>query len=162
MKTLIILRHGKTEPYDAKPNDYDRTLVERGRRNAIEMGQFIMKKFGVPELILSSSARRAAETAILVGKELKYPIEKILLEDDLYLASVRRIFKVITGIPDDNSSSLLVGHNPGLTALVNEMGIRLDNLPTCSAVCFSFDTDYWNEVSAANVHLLWFQQVKEL
>lgn len=162
MKTLIILRHGKAEPYDAKPNDYDRTLTERGRRNAIEMGQFIMKRFGVPELILSSGARRAAETAILVGKELKYPIEKILLKEDLYLASVRRIFKVITGIPDENSSGLLVGHNPGLTALVNEMGIRLDNLPTCSAVCFSFDTDCWDGVSADNAHFLWFQQVKEL
>ncbi|MHB9056459.1 MAG: SixA phosphatase family protein [Paludibacteraceae bacterium] len=162
MKTLIILRHGKADSYDAKPNDYDRALVDRGRRNAVEMGQFIMKKFGVPELILSSGARRAAETAILVGKELKYPVEKILLKEDLYLASVRKIYKVIIGIPDENLSCLLVGHNPGLTDLVNEMGIRLDNLPTCSAVCFSFDTDCWNEVSAKNAHLLWFQQSKEL
>ena len=55
MKTLIILRHGKAESYDAKPNDYDRELAGRGRLNAGEMGKFILKKYyGMPYQSLSA------------------------------------------------------------------------------------------------------------
>ena len=41
MKTLIILRHGKAELRRPDSDDYDRALIERGRRNSLDIGRFI-------------------------------------------------------------------------------------------------------------------------
>ena len=162
MKTLIIFRHGKAESYDAKPNDYDRELAGRGRLNAGEMGKFIFKKYGKPGLVLASSARRTLQTATLAAEEMEYPITEIKTDENLYLPSERRIMKIIRSPPDDCESCLLVGHNPGLTNLINQLNVRLDNLPTGSAVCFNFNTGKWSEISADNSQFQWLQLAREL
>ena len=162
MKTLLILRHGKAEPYDAKPDDYQRVLSVRGKRDSGEMGQFILKKFGIPELILASAAKRTLETADIAAERLGYPNEQIQSIEDLYLASARRTLKIVCNLPNEISSCLLVGHNPGLTDLVNQLNVRLDNLPTGSAACFTFNCDTWQDVSAVNAQFQWLQEAREL
>lgn len=162
MKTLIILRHGKAEPYDAKPDDFDRVLADRGVRNAKDMSKFILEKHGIPELILASAAKRTVETAAYAAEELGYPVERIQAEQDLYLVSAGRILKTLSRLPDEISGCLLVGHNPGLTDLINLLKVRIDNLPTGSAVCFTFKTDLWSEISAKNAQFLWLQLAREL
>lgn len=162
MKILIILRHGKAEPYDAKPDDFDRMLADRGKRNASSMGKYILEKQGVPELILSSAAKRTMETASLAASELGYPVQKIQVDENLYLASARRILMIINKIQNEANTCLLVGHNPGLTELVNRLGVRLDNLPTGSAVCFTFQTDSWQNISEENARFQWIQLAREL
>ena len=75
MKQLIIFRHGKAEQDTMAKDDYDRALTERGRRNASDMGAFILKKTGVPDLILTSSAKRAHETAF----DAKIAVNQLIL-----------------------------------------------------------------------------------
>ena len=162
MKTLIILRHGKAEPYDAKPDDFDRVLAERGKRNAGDMGLLILKKFGVPELILASAAARASETASLAAVALGYPAERIQTDVNLYLVSAERMLKTLCRLSNEINSCLLVGHNPGLTDLINLLNVRIDNLPTGSAACFNFKTDLWSEISAGNARFQWLQLAREL
>ena len=77
MKTLIILRHGKAEHDTMAKDDYDRLLTERGRKNARAMGDYIANRFGKPDLILASSAKRAHETAIQAAQGLAYAEEMI-------------------------------------------------------------------------------------
>ncbi|HLW09694.1 MAG TPA: histidine phosphatase family protein [Fermentimonas sp.] len=162
MKQLIIFRHGKAEQDTMAKDDYDRILTERGRRNAFDMGEFILKKNGLPELIISSSAKRAHETAILAAKGMGYPKEDIQTDQNLYFAPARWILNVVSKLPNDVSSCIFVGHNPGLTELVNIFGVNLDNLPTASAACFEFNVDSWKDVTPDHANFKWLKCAKEL
>jgi len=162
MKQLIILRHGKAEQDTMAKDDYDRILTDRGRRNAAAMGEYILKKTGVPDLILTSSAKRAHETALYAAQHIGYPEEEIQNDQNLYFAPARWILNILSKLPEEVNSCLYVGHNPGVTDLVNDLGVRLDNLPTASAVCFEFNIDSWKEISAERANFMWLKTAKEL
>ncbi|MDO5665653.1 MAG: histidine phosphatase family protein [Bacteroidia bacterium] len=162
MKKLLIMRHGKSSWDNKYLDDYDRPLNERGIKNSSEMGRFLLQKFGKPELILSSSAKRTMTTASLAAISLDYPQDKIKLDEELYLAGVSDITKSIAKISDNINTCILVGHNPGLTDLVNYFGVKLDNLPTASVVCLDFDTLTWKEISPKNAHFQWLKLAREV
>lgn len=162
MKRLIILRHAKSSWDNADVSDYDRKLNKRGEKSADLMGEFLAAKQGNVDLILSSSAVRAFSTARIVAQMLNYNIEEIETTKKLYLAWVNDILKTIYSISDNADSCILVGHNPGLTDLVNHFGVRLDNLPTASVVCFEFEAQSWEDISRENADLKWFQMARDL
>ena len=162
MKTLVILRHAKAEISDFSTDDYDRSLTDRGKKDASDMAVFINQKIGVPDLILASDAKRTTYTAVLAAENINYPKEKIEFSPDLYLASARRILKVISTIPAEVKNCVIVGHNPGLTDLINHFGVKLDNLPTASAVFFEFKANNWAEISSENGKFKWIQLSKKL
>ena len=68
MKTLLVMRHAKSDHEEQDQLDHDRPLEQRGRMDAPRMGEFLVKKNVVPNYILASSAVRARETAKLVAK----------------------------------------------------------------------------------------------
>lgn len=162
MKQLIIMRHGKSSWDDKTLDDFDRPLNERGIKNAAQMGRFLLQKTGTPDLILCSAAKRTVETAQLAADNLNYPKEKIETDKKLYLVWIDQILKRISMVPNDINSCLLIGHNPGLTELVNYFGVRLDNLPTASAACFEFDVSDWKDVSSEKSRFKWLQMAREL
>lgn len=162
MKRLIILRHAKSSWDNADVSDYDRKLNKRGEKSADLMGEFLAAKQGNVDLILSSSAVRAFSTARIVAQMLNYNIEEIETTKKLYLAWVNDILKTIYSISDNTDSCILVGHNPGLTDLVNHFGVSLDNLPTASVVCFEFEAQSWEDISRENADLKWFQMARDL
>lgn len=162
MKTLIILRHGKAELHKSGLDDYDRILIKRGIENSEDMGKYIAAKWGVPDLILSSAAARAYQTAKLAAKGMKYPKEAIMTDERLYLVSEYTILKVLSGLTDDYQSCMLVGHNPGLTYLINTLGVRLDNLPTASAACFSLEINSWKDIAGCNATFEGIKLAREL
>lgn len=162
MKQLIIFRHGKAEQNTMAKDDFDRILTERGRKNAYDMGVFLLKKTGIPDLILTSSAKRAHETAILAAQGIGYPESDIQTEQNLYFAPERWIMNVLSKLPDDVSSCVFVGHNPGLTDLINTLGVQLDNLPTASTACFEFNVESWKGISTDHANFKWLKVAKEL
>jgi phosphohistidine phosphatase len=162
MKQLIILRHGKAERPTTGIDDYDRPLTDCGRKNASDMGTFISKRGNIPDLILSSSARRAHDTAILAAQSLGYPQEKIITNRDFYYAPPRWLLNEISKLPDEANCCLYVGHNPCITELINDLGLCLDDLPTASAACFEFPVDAWADILTGKVAFLWLKLAKEL
>ncbi len=162
MKQLIIFRHGKTEQNMMVKDDYDRVLTQRGRSDASCMGAFILKKTGVPDLILTSSAKRAYETAILAAKSTGYPESEIQSDQNLYFASELCIMNVLSKLSDNISSCIFVGHNPGVTDLINSLGVKLDNLPTSAAACFEFNVESWCKISTDQANFKWLKTAKEL
>lgn len=162
MKKLLLLRHGKAEIGDYQTDDFDRCLNDRGKKNAFDMGVYIAQHIHQIDLVLSSDASRTTQTAILLSENINYPKEKIVFDSNLYLASLRRLLKTIYALSNDCNTCLLVGHNPGISDLVNFLGVRLDNLPTASSVCFTFDTNNWSEISEKNSKLHWIKFSKDL
>ena len=102
MKTLLILRHAKSSWKHPELSDHDRPLNKRGRHDAPLIGHLLKEKGLVPDLIISSTAVRAKDTALVVGAS-----------PDVYIQAISDV------AGDNNYSTLLVvGHNPGLEELI--------------------------------------------
>lgn len=145
MKTLTILRHAKSSWNQPGLADFDRPLNSRGQRDAPAMGQRMKAADIRPSLIVSSPAVRAWSTAKLVANELTYPAEFLQREPDLYHAGKGDLFDVIARQDEGFNSIIVVGHNPGLTDLTNDLVPGLtSNLPTAGYVSILLDTETWD------------------
>jgi phosphohistidine phosphatase len=121
---LIIMRHAKSDwdvPYGG---DFERPLAGRGARDAPRMGNWLLEQGLIPELIVSSPAQRARQTAQLVAQQLQIPAPEIMFEEDLYMAELDTLLEVINRHLPPADSLLLVGHNPGLDGLVEYLSDR--------------------------------------
>lgn len=144
MKKLTIMRHGKAQSREL-PNiaDRDRTLEERGRKDSRRVGAFFAGM--APDLILSSPATRALQTATLFAEGAGYD-EEIKIDERIYAAtSANQLFTVLREQEGDHL--LIAGHNPPISALVALLDF-LDSLETRSIV------DKVNLVTAATAHIV--------
>jgi len=158
MKRLILLRHAKSSWDDDSLADHERPLSPRGRDDAPEMGRRLARLGVAPDLLLTSSARRARATAERIAAELPPDRRRIVLEPALYLASPGEMLAVIAGVDDACTELLLVAHNPGLTRLGNMLvpALRLSNLPTAGVIGIACATDSWAGIDAARFELLYY------
>lgn len=135
--------------------DRDRPLNKRGERDAPVMGKRISDHGIRPSLIVTSSAVRAWTTAKTIARELNYPKEFLQREDGLYLASLDEILDTIVAQDIGFNSLMVVGHNPGLTDLVNFLQPGLThNLPTAGVVSVQIDQDNWSLYERPTTELL--------
>jgi len=161
MKKLLIIRHGKSDWSNRGLGDFDRTLNERGLRNAPEMARRLTGRNEVPQAVVSSPAVRAKTTAEIFCREWGYPVSDILFQEEIYEASASTLLKVINGLDDRYDSVALFGHNPGLTEIiVNLCNSDLYNLPTCGVVLISFPFESWQMVSRQTGDQLLFDYPK--
>lgn len=152
MKELILVRHAKSSWKDATLSDHDRPLNKRGKRDAPEMGERLARSGCDPDLMVSSSAIRALETARSVAGKLGYPRESIAVEECLFHAGVAELLQVIRGVEDSVDGLMLFGHNPGLTDLANHIGPReILNMPTCAVLHLGLESASWTEVGKTSV-----------
>ncbi len=161
MKLLYILRHAKSDWVDFSVSDFDRTLSERGERDVPKMGDFLAKKGTLLDRIISSSAVRAKTTALKIAPYVKYSVENIIFEQVLYLAEQNTIKYLIQNQPDEVKKLMIVGHNPGLTDIVNTLiSTKIDEIPTAGIVALRFSTEKWSEISKENATFWFFESPK--
>jgi len=147
MKTLYILRHAKSSWEDSDLADFDRPLNERGRTAAPFMGKVMVRHAFEPELILSSPAVRARETAIRTKKAAGLSAE-IEYKEQIYEATPQTLLQVARSIGDKFGSAMIVGHNPGMEGFVRFLTGKLESLPTASLAVIDLDIDDWGQTSA--------------
>ncbi len=162
MKRLTLFRHAKSSWTDPSSIDHDRGLSGRGKRDAPRMGERMAARKVSPSVIISSSAVRARRTAKIVAEALKYPVESLQLEKALYLATAEQILELICSQEDNLFDLMVVGHNPGLTDLVNELlpALSMDNLPTSGVVAMAFETKEWSQITEVDAELLFYDYPK--
>ena len=149
-KELFLVRHAKSSWDDPTISDHDRTLNERGYRNAPEMGRRLSDRRVSPDALISSTALRARTTAEIMAGSINYPKDRIVLDRALYHASATELQEYIGGLDDSHFSVMLFGHNPGMTSLVSHLfGLPIDNLPTCGVVHLQFNENTWVTASRA-------------
>jgi len=129
MKTLLILRHAKSSWSDPALSDHDRPLNRRGKRDAPRMGELLRREELLPDLIISSTARRARATAEMVAEHSGFE-GPLWLERDLYAAGAEEILAVLVTLPDEYTRVMVVGHNPGLEELLETISGDYERLPT--------------------------------
>ncbi len=162
MKKLLLYRHAKSSWEDPYQEDHKRPLAPRGLRDAPYMAQRLKKKAVFPDAIISSDAERTKATALITAENLHFPKAQVMLLRELYHAAAQDILTEI-GQTDDRHKLLFVfGHNPGLTDLVNFLGEKLDNLPTCGQFGFTFNTAHWADITAENAEMWFYDYPKRM
>jgi phosphohistidine phosphatase len=116
MRTLLLLRHARTE--DTRPGSTDRArrLTPEGERDAAALGEHVRSLPARLDLVLCSPATRARQTAEAVAAGAP-----LVVCDDLYDAGGEEIIAVLRELPDDVTRVLVVGHAPGLPWVANEL-----------------------------------------
>lgn len=145
MKTLLLLRHAKSSWADENMADFDRPLNERGEKDAPRMGKLLRQKELVPDLIITSAAKRAAATAERVAQTAGYEGE-IRRDEHLYLAEPGEYVAVARQVGDAVNCLLLVGHNPGIEELVEWLSGQAERMPTAALACFQLPIDHWRDL----------------
>ena len=145
MKTLLILRHAKSNWDHENLADHDRPLKARGKQDAPRIGTLIRAEGLVPDLILCSSAKRARTTAELVADACGYDESDIVFTRDLFHAWESDYIDLLKSVDENFSCVMVVGHNPGLEGLVNLLTDEDVWLPTAALVQVELDLNHWNE-----------------
>lgn len=146
MKTLLIVRHAKTER-DHPAGDWARGLTERGTHDATALGHDLQRRIGLPDRIVTSDARRAVQTATLIATSCA-AADRLHLDPALYLADLADLLTLIRRLPDSAATVVLVGHNPGLEALVPALtgDTPARHLPPAACAHLTLPVDRWAAV----------------
>jgi len=162
MKTIILVRHAKSSWKDPSLDDFDRPLNKRGKKNAPFMGKKLREQQVMPDVVLSSPAKRAKKTAIAIAKAIGYPKKQIIFDDNLYHAGVRYIFELVKNLDDAYETIMLFGHNPGINQFA-DMSVkrnRVDNIPTTGIYCVRFDVNQWQKLKEGKGECVFFDYPK--
>ena len=157
-----MVRHAKSSWDDSPQDDHQRQLNSRGLRDARRIGARMAEREHKPKLIISSDAWRAISTARIIAGEMGCDGGIVIPDNDLYLASPDHMLTVLAAKGGAHRNVMLVGHNPGMTTLANQISnTRIDNMPTCSAFCVALDIDDWRDLQGYTGKLAWFDYPKK-
>ena len=145
MKTLLIMRHAKSSWNDARLSDHDRPLNDRGELDAPRMGVVLADRDLVPGRIVSSTAVRARTTAELVAQNCPFDGE-ITLDRTLYHAGLDEFVTALQKLPANADCVMLVGHNPGISELVDFLTDIPETMTTANIAVVRLPIDLWSEI----------------
>ena len=155
MKTILFLRHGKSD-WDADyGRDHERPLNTRGTRDAKRMGRYLADTGPMPDLIVTSTAVRA-RTTVHLAHEAGGWTAPVAETDVLYGASLRDVLDVVHAMDDGYDTLLLAGHEPtwssAVEAFIDDGPVEM---PTAALACLQFDADAWTDVDWGAGTLVW-------
>ena len=145
-RTLILMRHAKSDWGHAGLADHDRPLNARGTRDAPRMGAWLRGKGHLPDEVLCSTATRTRQT--LEGLGLSVPARFI---PALYHAEPAAMLETLAEAT--GQTVLMLGHNPGIAAFAAALldrapdHPRFDDYPTCATLVARFPIDRWEAVT---------------
>lgn len=147
MKTILLMRHGKSSWKESDLADHERPLNKRGLRDAPRMGMILCERELIPQQILSSTAVRARQTAEAVAQASEYTGEVTYL-DRLYMAEVEEYIETLRELPDTIERAMIIGHNPGIETLLQVLSGRIESLPTAVIAHIAVPIKHWSELNA--------------
>jgi phosphohistidine phosphatase len=151
MKTIYLVRHAKSSWDNPALPDIVRPLNSRGLAASDKMGVYLYQQGMIPQQIISSPATRALHTAINLSAGLKKDPDAIQIDERLYFEGFEALLQVIKGCPVDIQSIMLVGHEPDIGTLAEQLsGERIEKFPTCAVYMLTTHVGDWNLLSPDN------------
>lgn len=151
MRQLFLLRHAKSSWDNNVPDDFDRPLNGRGRRNAQALSTHLAHGHVRPALVLCSAAKRTSETYDILEPALEGV--PVAFESDLYEATKHDLMTRLRRLDDHLSSVLVIGHNPGLERLAAALcaghgekaplAMLAEKYPTGTLAVLETDIEHW-------------------
>ncbi len=161
IKTILLMRHAKAAAEQQHESDFDRCLTEEGIQSACETGATLLSHGIHIDRIISSAAERTRQTADLVAEAMQLTAARTDL-DELYLAPAKKFEKALCHCPlEEESSVLVVGHNPGIAGLICDWADQSVSVPTATVAVFESSADTWHDVKQTRAHvpkLVWLLQ----
>lgn len=153
-KTLLILRHGKSDWAVAHGGDAERPLNKRGRKSSRMMGRLIAECGLIPDLVLCSTAVRTRATLEEATRAGGWSAETRLL-DELYGADLAAVVGLVTALPAEHGRVLVLGHEPVLSELIATLCGGKVRLPTGALAGIDCAGESWSEVREGCGVLQW-------
>ena len=171
-RRLLLIRHAKSAWDRPGLDDHDRPLASRGRRAAAALGVYLADEGLVPDLVLSSSARRAKETWDGILRQLDpAPPPPLQLDRALYMAPGEAIRRVVAGVDDAAKTVAVIGHEGGVDALARRLArtgdaVALKRLaeafPTAAMAVLEGTLSSWRDLAPGALGLARLVRPKDL
>jgi phosphohistidine phosphatase len=157
-KRLFIVRHATAQDRGEILPDFERPLVKKGEKEAAAVARYLAPRHAAPDLMVSSFANRAIETAHLFAKAFRYPRQKILLRDTFYGdTNIENLAGEIRKQPDKYRSLMLFGHDPAFSQLAADLiGGFHETIPKAGVVVAEFPIRRWRDLQSGSGRLLEF------
>lgn len=150
MKTLILVRHGKSS-WEYSVGDKDRPLSQRGINDAHLVSDNFNEQSIPIDATFSSPANRALHTSMIFIRQLYFPLDKFRVVNELYDFSGEYVLQFVKELDADLNTVLIFGHNHAFTHIANSLGnTYIDNVPTSGLVQLEFDTKDWKSITKGN------------
>jgi phosphohistidine phosphatase len=152
MKTLFLVRHAKAVSQESDAADIDRPLMKRGKKDAQNMAKKVRKNAVVPQLIITSPARRAVKSARFFAKEFSFSPDTIVLNDLLYQppedAAESPLLDIVRNIDNRYQTVMIIGHDPLLSDFANFLQKSFTEKLTAAAVLqLEFPNRQWKNIA---------------
>ena len=148
MRRLFLIRHAKSDWGAPGLEDIQRPLNDRGKSDAILMGEKLKEKFSVPDVVISSPAKRAINTVQRIIDIIGFK-GNVSIVDSLYEFEVPAYYKAAEKLPDSARTVFLFGHNTVISEFAKELlGEFIGVIPTCAVVVVDLEIDSWLEITS--------------
>lgn len=118
-KILVVLRHGEADFNAGGGTDFRRELTKNGKNQLLRLKELFEKTGLKVDKILSSSSRRTTQTTEIISSSMDSSI--VEFSDEIYEAEASVILNLLSKSDNKHDCILLVGHNPGVSALVSHV-----------------------------------------
>ena len=147
VKSLIIIRHALSLNEQPGMKDVERTLSVAGIQDASKIGKYLKIKNIIPEQIHSSHALRAVGTAQIIAEQIGIKNDRIIINEELYQASVRILLKIINQLDEKINNLILIGHNPSVSYLCEYLSGNDIRPITPAGICIlNFENTAWKGI----------------
>ena len=153
MKTLYIVRHAQKDESNPEQYDYDIPLAKKGEEDSKLLGEKLKQKDLQVDLIVSSPAVRARETAQIIADAITYR-KSVVYNEVIYQAFLNEIIGSITYTFDTVNSLMIEGHNPSLSALAITYAGFKEEMKTASLIRIDFDCSSWTSIDKSNARFV--------
>ncbi|MDM8535912.1 histidine phosphatase family protein [Desulfobacterales bacterium HSG17] len=156
MKKITIIRHGKSSWNDSCISDEERPLQKKGIVKTDFIAGYLSDSCMIPDIIFSSPAIRAYETAKIVQQKLKIRDEYFYIKDYLYPGEHMEIAHQLSQTDNSINCMMIFGHNPTFTELSNFFlkKEQIEWIPTSGLVHLQFNVNFWSEIMETKADLL--------
>lgn len=143
-KRIILMRHAKSSWKSGAPTDHLRPLNKRGQRDAPRIAEALAQMEWTPDCVLSSDSTRTRQTWDLMAGALESPPEA-QFEPKLYLAGPDELRPLLADLPNDKTTVLLLGHNPGWEHALEWFTGQSSPIKTACAALLVSTAESWSE-----------------
>ncbi|MEK7484574.1 MAG: histidine phosphatase family protein [Planctomycetota bacterium] len=162
MKTLYLVRHAKTEKNSSTNQDFDRVLLPKGTEDAHRIAKQFRETHPIPEILITSSANRALETAQIFAQEFGFPLKQIQIHQELYETTSDDFISFLQDFQTDWTTVMIFGHNPVLEEVIPLLLKKSQNppLPPGTTVGISLNIQHWHDRILGKGELLFLYNPK--
>lgn len=158
MKSIYLVRHARAGWHDPSISDFERPLTNRGHEEAETMSQHLVRMGVTPDILVTSPAQRALETAEIFADAMSITRSDIVRKIEIYEGGSDELALIVQSLPDECTTAMLFGHNPVISHFVFWLtGKSVDSMETCGITRIDLDGDRWKETGYNSGTFVWYE-----